>query len=173
MGFRKKLIDFVDSLVNRRRVGPSLYPDIGKKKSSRKQGLMAVFSLLIKKIMELHDNFIAYVTDCFMNHTLFHKALKQAFEVFCNKIVVGCVILLSQYPEKGGREKLSDEAIEETWIRPNCDFKKQISERKRLNCLLLLCPSQLNSLICAAKFQWYWENPGVKDHQKHGTIRQL
>ncbi|CAH1428247.1 unnamed protein product [Lactuca virosa] len=101
-----------------------------QKKCSRKQGLMAVFSLLIKymkppnqqnmtqrKIMELHDNFIAYVTDCFMNHTLFHKALKQAFEVFCNKIVVGCVILLSQYPEKGGREKLSDEAIEETWIR--------------------------------------------------------
>ncbi|CAH1423029.1 unnamed protein product [Lactuca virosa] len=142
MGFRKKLIDFVDSLVNRRRVQVSI-PILAKKK------------------------------DCFMNHTLFHKALKQAFEVFCNKIVVGCVILLSQYPEKGGREKLSDEAIEETWIRPNCDFKKQISERKRLNCLLLLCPSQLNSLICAAKFQWYWENPGVKDHQKHGTIRQL
>ena len=28
-----------------------------------------------------------YVTDCFSNHSLFHKALKEAFEQFCNKPV--------------------------------------------------------------------------------------
>ena len=28
-----------------------------------------------------------YVTDCFSNHQLFHKALKEAFEAFCNRPV--------------------------------------------------------------------------------------
>ena len=28
-----------------------------------------------------------YVTECFSNHSLFHKALKEAFEAFCNKPV--------------------------------------------------------------------------------------
>ncbi|GLT32633.1 hypothetical protein SLA2020_072860 [Shorea laevis] len=51
--------------------------------------------VLIRKIIELHDKYMAYVTDCFSNDTLFHKALKEAFE-------------------KGGSEKLGDEAIEET-----------------------------------------------------------
>ena len=63
---------------------------------------------------------MSYVTDCFSNHTLFHKTLKEAFEVFCNKMVAGCssAELLSAYCDnilkKGGSEKLSDEAIEET-----------------------------------------------------------
>ncbi|CAI9297186.1 unnamed protein product [Lactuca saligna] len=76
--------------------------------------------VFVRKIIELHDKFMAYVTDCFMNHTLFHKALKEAFEVFCNKIVAGCssAELLASYCDnilkKGGSEKLSDEAIEET-----------------------------------------------------------
>ncbi|KVI12513.1 Cullin homology [Cynara cardunculus var. scolymus] len=49
-----------------------------------------------------------------------NKALKEAFEVFCNKIVAGCssAELLASYCDnilkKGGSEKLSDEAIEET-----------------------------------------------------------
>ncbi|KAL4572102.1 hypothetical protein LXL04_018871 [Taraxacum kok-saghyz] len=76
--------------------------------------------VFVRKIIELHDKFMAYVTDCFANHTLFHKALKEAFEVFCNKIVAGCssAELLASYCDnilkKGGSEKLSDEAIEET-----------------------------------------------------------
>lgn len=46
--------------------------------------------------------------------------MKEAFEVFCNKIVAGCssAELLASYCDnilkKGGSEKLSDEAIEET-----------------------------------------------------------
>ncbi|KAL4300687.1 hypothetical protein AHAS_Ahas17G0225800 [Arachis hypogaea] len=37
------------------------------------------------KMIELHDKYLAYVNDCFQNHTIFHKALKESFEVFCNK----------------------------------------------------------------------------------------
>ncbi|KAJ6962609.1 cullin-1-like isoform X1 [Populus alba x Populus x berolinensis] len=76
--------------------------------------------VLIRKIIELHDKYMTYVTDCFQNHTLFHKAMKEAFEIFCNKTVAGsssaeqlatfCDTIL----RKGGSEKLSDEAIEET-----------------------------------------------------------
>ncbi|KAL5561527.1 hypothetical protein UlMin_031274 [Ulmus minor] len=76
--------------------------------------------VLIRKIIELHDKYMAYVTDCFLNHTLFHKALKEAFEIFCNKTVAGTssAELLAAFCDnllkKGGSEKLSDDAIEET-----------------------------------------------------------
>ncbi|KAA8549190.1 hypothetical protein F0562_000874 [Nyssa sinensis] len=76
--------------------------------------------VFVKKVIELHDKYMAYVNDCFMNHTLFHKALKEAFEVFCNKAVAGCssAELLASFCDnilkKGGSEKLSDEAIEDT-----------------------------------------------------------
>ncbi|KAJ6703705.1 CULLIN [Salix viminalis] len=76
--------------------------------------------VLIRKIIELHDKYMTYVTDCFQNHTLFHKAMKEAFEIFCNKTVAGSssAELLATFCDtilrKGGSEKLSDEAIEET-----------------------------------------------------------
>ncbi|CAK9175952.1 unnamed protein product [Ilex paraguariensis] len=76
--------------------------------------------VFVRKVIELHDKYMAYVNDCFANHSLFHKALKEAFEVFCNKVVAGCssAELLASYCDnilkKGGSEKLSDEAIEET-----------------------------------------------------------
>ncbi|KAJ1395195.1 Winged helix-like DNA-binding domain superfamily [Sesbania bispinosa] len=73
-----------------------------------------------EQVIELHDKYLAYVNDCFQNHTLFHKALKEAFEVFCNKGVAGSssAELLATFCDnilkKGGSEKLSDEAVEET-----------------------------------------------------------
>nr|POF21646.1 cullin-1 [Quercus suber] len=76
--------------------------------------------VLVRKIIELHDKYMAYVNDCFLNHSLFHKALKEAFEVFCNKTVAGSssAELLATFCDnilkKGGSEKLRDEAIEET-----------------------------------------------------------
>nr|CAD1828429.1 unnamed protein product [Ananas comosus var. bracteatus] len=76
--------------------------------------------VFVRKIIELHDKYLAYVNDCFQNHSLFHKALKEAFEVFCNKGVAGSASaeLLATFCDnilkKGGSEKLSDEAIEET-----------------------------------------------------------
>ncbi|CAK8544281.1 unnamed protein product [Lathyrus sativus] len=76
--------------------------------------------VLVRRLIELHDKYMTYVINCFMNHTLFHKALKEAFEVFCNKTVAGSssAELLSSFCDnilkKGGSEKMSDEAIEET-----------------------------------------------------------
>ncbi|MQL05626.1 hypothetical protein EI015_26520, partial [Escherichia coli] len=32
--------------------------------------------VLVRKFIDLHDKYMAYVNGCFMNHTLFHKALK-------------------------------------------------------------------------------------------------
>ncbi|GAB2213720.1 hypothetical protein Droror1_Dr00018033 [Drosera rotundifolia] len=75
--------------------------------------------VFVRQVIELHNKFMAYVND-FVNHTLFHKALKEAFENFCNKGVVGSssAKLLATFCDnilkKGGNEKLSDEAIEET-----------------------------------------------------------
>lgn len=74
----------------------------------------------VKKVIQLDDKYMVYVNDCFSNNTLFHKALKEAFEVFCNKVVAGSssAELLASYCDnilkKGGSEKLSDEAIEDT-----------------------------------------------------------
>ncbi|KAL6205497.1 hypothetical protein ACLB2K_022756 [Fragaria x ananassa] len=45
--------------------------------------------VFIKKVLELHDKYMGYVLNCFQNHALFHKALKEAYEVFCNKSMAG------------------------------------------------------------------------------------
>lgn len=92
--------------------------------ASNQQGLNGaggeVGLVLIRKIMELHDKYMGYVNGCFMNHSVFHKALKEAFEVFCNKSVAGSssAELLAGFCDnilkKGSSEKLSDETIEET-----------------------------------------------------------
>ncbi|XP_021295984.1 cullin-1-like [Herrania umbratica] len=77
--------------------------------------------VLIRKIIELHHKYMEYVTDCFGNHALFRKALEEAFEVVCNETVAGSssAELLTTFCDdilkKGGSEKLSDEAIEETF----------------------------------------------------------
>jgi len=74
----------------------------------------------VRQVIELHDKYLAYVSTCFNNSSLFHKALKEAFEAFCNKMVgqSSSAELLANFCDnllkKGGSEKLSDEAIEET-----------------------------------------------------------
>ncbi|GMI76049.1 cullin 1, AUXIN RESISTANT 6, INCURVATA 13 [Hibiscus trionum] len=76
--------------------------------------------VLIPKIIELHDKYMIYLNSCFQSHSLLYKALKEAFEVFCNKTVNGSpsAEILASYADhilrKGGSEKLGDEAIEET-----------------------------------------------------------
>ncbi|GKA31248.1 cullin-1-like protein isoform X3 [Tanacetum coccineum] len=75
---------------------------------------------LCEKVIDLHDKFMSYVVDCFSNHNQFHKALREAFLVFCNKTMAGCssAELLSAYCDnilkKGSSEKLSRLHIEET-----------------------------------------------------------
>ena len=46
----------------------------------------------VRQILDLHDKYMLYVNDCFANSSLFHKALKEAFETFCNKNVAGSSI---------------------------------------------------------------------------------
>ncbi|XP_059297906.1 cullin-1-like [Lycium ferocissimum] len=45
--------------------------------------------VFVQKLIELHDKYMAHVTNCFANNSLFHKALKVAFEIFLNKIASG------------------------------------------------------------------------------------
>ncbi|MEW5307923.1 MAG: hypothetical protein WDW36_010291 [Sanguina aurantia] len=74
----------------------------------------------VRSVIELHDKYLGYVSTCFCNSSLFHKALKDAFESFCNKSVAGSssaelmASFCNNLLQKGGTEKLSDEAIEET-----------------------------------------------------------
>ncbi|RWR95312.1 cullin-1 isoform X1 [Cinnamomum micranthum f. kanehirae] len=89
------------------------------KKAEKKDIVGLPEQVFVRKVIELHDKYLTYVNDCFTNHSLFHKALKEAFEVFCNKGVAGSssAELLATFCDnilkKGGSEKLSDEAIEE------------------------------------------------------------
>ncbi|KAK4748496.1 hypothetical protein SAY87_015082 [Trapa incisa] len=90
------------------------------KKAEKKDVVGLQEQVFVRKVIDLHDKYLAYVNECFQNHTLFHKALKEAFEIFCNKGVAGSssAELLATFCDnilkKGGSEKLSDEAIEET-----------------------------------------------------------
>ncbi|CAL9060649.1 unnamed protein product, partial [Musa banksii] len=95
--------------------------DVASNKKAEKRDVVGLQEqVFVRKVIELHDKYLSYVNDCFQNHSLFHKALKEAFEVFCNKGVAGSssAELLATFCDnilkKGGSEKLSDEAIEET-----------------------------------------------------------
>eukprot|EP00253_Pinus_taeda_P004246 PITA_04246 len=67
------------------------------------------------EVLKLCCKRLQYVNGCFMDHFLFHKALKEAFGVFCNKEVTGKTIaeLLATFfdniSKKRGSEKLNDE----------------------------------------------------------------
>ena len=43
----------------------------------------------VRDVVTLHDKYLGYVADCFAGASAFHKALKEAFEAFCNKSVGG------------------------------------------------------------------------------------
>jgi cullin 1 len=74
----------------------------------------------VNEVIKLHDKYMQYVSDCFANSSLFHKALKEAFEAFCNKNVghTTSAELLANFCDnllkKGGSEKLTDDVLEET-----------------------------------------------------------
>ena len=74
----------------------------------------------MRSIIELHDKYMACVADCWSNNSQFHKALKEAFEAFCNRSVGGATFaeLLANFCDnllkKGSSEKLTDEAVEES-----------------------------------------------------------
>ncbi|XP_057484013.1 cullin-1-like [Actinidia eriantha] len=95
-----------------------VFPHLSISQAEHTAGLLE--QVFVRKVIELHEKYMAYVNDCFGNHTLFHQALKKAFEIFCNKQVAGSLSaeLLASFCDnilkKGGNEKLSDEAIEDT-----------------------------------------------------------
>ncbi|KAJ4836645.1 hypothetical protein Tsubulata_036532 [Turnera subulata] len=74
---------------------------------------------LVTNFLRLHDKYMAYVQGCFQNHILFHKALRQAFEILCNKTVAGrstaelLATVCDNTLKKDDSKKLSDEAIED------------------------------------------------------------
>ena len=92
-------------------------PSAKDKAAAAAQSTEQVF---VRSVIQLHDKYLQYVIDCFSNDSLFHRALKEAFEVFCNKGVAGSTSaeLLATFCDKllqkGSSEKLSDEEVETT-----------------------------------------------------------
>lgn len=89
--------------------------------SSRKAEKREIVGLqehaFVRKVLDLHGKYLAYVLDSFQEHTLFHKAFKESFEDFCNKIVAGCStaeLLAAFLDNLFKKEKLSDDEVEET-----------------------------------------------------------
>ncbi|KAL5560062.1 hypothetical protein UlMin_036273 [Ulmus minor] len=81
---------------------------------------------LQEKVIELHDKYLAYLNNCFQNHTLFHTVcISKEHEdgldyslLHSYLIVFSSAELLATFCDnilkKGGSEKLRDEATEET-----------------------------------------------------------
>ncbi|KAI3842241.1 hypothetical protein MKW98_026031 [Papaver atlanticum] len=110
--------------------GMSLIQQAGDAVTTKRDDKAAVAmqeQAFIRRVIELHDKYYAYVTISFKKDNLFHKALKEAFEVFCNKKVGNSLVaeLLSTFSDgilrKGGsNEKLDDDAIEESLDKIVC-----------------------------------------------------
>jgi len=112
--FKKHIESEGMSLVKHAEAAVSQRKDQGKR-----DALASTEQVFVKCTIQLHDKYLGYVNDCFGNSSLFHKAVKEAFEVFCNRVVSGSssAELLASFCDnllkKGGPEKLSDEAIED------------------------------------------------------------
>lgn len=95
------------------------------------------------------DKYLAVVKECFQTHSNMHKALKDAFEMFCNKSVAGsatpellanfCDLLLS----RKGPEKLSDEEIDRQ-LEKVAKLLNYINERDLFGCAAEPLPSVLH-----------------------------
>ncbi|XP_048136089.1 cullin-1-like isoform X2 [Rhodamnia argentea] len=74
--------------------------------------------VIVVQIIELHHKYLAYVTDCFSNHFLFHKALNESFRTFFNWGPSGLssgemlAIYCDNILKSGANGKLTDEAVE-------------------------------------------------------------
>ncbi|KAI3679606.1 hypothetical protein L2E82_51146 [Cichorium intybus] len=92
----------------------------GRKLVNQVEDASSTKKVFVRKVIELYDKYLSYVNDCFINHTLFRKALDEACEIICNMAIAGSSIaeLLATFCDntlkKGGSEKLSDDAIEDT-----------------------------------------------------------
>lgn len=50
---------------------------------------MVIEQKFVRDIIELHDKYMEYVITCFLNNPLFHRAMTEACEGFCQKNVAG------------------------------------------------------------------------------------
>lgn len=89
------------------------------RRTEKKDVVGAIEQQFVRDAIELHDKYLRFVHGCFDGTSIFHKALKEAFEVFCNKSILSSTSaeMLASFCDnilkKGSSEKLSDEAIEE------------------------------------------------------------
>jgi len=90
-----------------------------KAQSSNAEGDLMPY---VQELLDLHDKYSELVGSpekgCFQGHTIFQKALKEAFEVFVNKDIgkTSTAELLSNFCDnllKKSGERLSDEALED------------------------------------------------------------
>lgn len=90
-----------------------------KAQSSNAEGDLMPY---VQELLDLHDKYHELVGSpekgCFQGHTIFQKALKEAFEVFVNKDIgkTSTAELLSNFCDnllKKSGERLSDEALED------------------------------------------------------------
>ncbi|KAL8137877.1 hypothetical protein V2J09_003878, partial [Rumex salicifolius] len=89
------------------------------------------------------------------------QALKEAFEVFCNKDVAGSssaellATICDNILKKGGSEKLSDEAIEETFEKSaNDDHERSILTKLKQQCGGQFI-SKMEGMVCFfVMFHW-------------------
>jgi len=91
----------------------------------KKQSSTAETDLMtyVQELLDIHDKYTDLVgtgpeKGCFQGHSIFHKAMKEAFEVFVNKDIGknSTAELLSNFCDnllKKSGERLSDEALEE------------------------------------------------------------
>lgn len=101
----------------------SIKEEKGKGKGPRpgRDGIGPQENAFVKKLIKLHDKYLQYVVACFQNDSQFLKALKEAFEFFCNKQVgkTSPAEMLASFSDnllrKGSGEKLSDDSIEDTF----------------------------------------------------------
>ena len=77
----------------------------------------------VQQLLDIHDKYTELVgtgpeKGCFQGHSIFHKAMKEAFEVFVNKDIgkTSTAELLSNFCDnllKKSGERLSDDALED------------------------------------------------------------
>nr|QBG82563.1 cullin [Papaver somniferum] len=89
--------------------------DAVTRKKEDKAAVAVQEQAFVRRVIDLHDKYYAYISSSFKKDNIFHQALKEAFEVFCNKKVCNNLVaeLLSTFSDgvlrKGGsNEKLGD-----------------------------------------------------------------
>lgn len=55
--------------------------------SEVKELIILSLQVFVRKIIELHDKYLAYVNDCFQNHSLFHKVCYTVYDATVGHVI--------------------------------------------------------------------------------------